>query len=40
MNSNEEPDNKDYGSPERLSEGDEAWECRSQELYLSDNPDQ
>ena len=29
-----------YGSPERVSDGDEAWEGRSQELYDSDNPEQ
>ena len=29
----------DYGSPEKVSEGEDEWDCRSQELYDSDNPD-
>ena len=28
-----------YGSPERLSDGQSAWEGKSQELYDSDNPE-
>lgn len=29
----------DYGEAERLSDGQDEWECRSQELYDSDNPE-
>ena len=38
-NISQENEDIDFGSPERLTDGSNAWECRSQELYDSDPAD-